>query len=309
MKTYFLLVMTVGLLMACAVNGQAQQPNPPGSYLKSCNPVKAEGGKLTAVCASGNPYTILGGEAFVGASTIESFFECEGDISNNKGTLVCNRNPNSFKLKNAKAAIKYGMTQVLGIPPAGDTETYYWLGRMFSEGGLQPKYFQHQGLHSKDAEDFFQKHLAAPKSGNVRKAVINQAFNDVYGWPAKPSDLAFWDTAFQKGGNGYYMVLLVERPKLGTDKVIRRLVINNAYLKAFGRAASKGNFDYWMPRSETYKELVAAQRTWLYSANGQTDLNEMVSRAVQSKNGTTNVTLILQATQKAKAGKLIYAEM
>jgi hypothetical protein len=131
---------------------------------------------------------------------------------------------------------------------------------------------------------------------------VEAAFKDVYGFGASPKDVAFWNAEMLAGRGGYQYITFVERNKLNSDKVIRRLMITNAYKKAMGRVPSPGDYDYWQPRAETFKELVEAARSYLYSPGGAKDLSETVSRALEAKTGSK------PSAEQVKEGVIRYSQ-
>jgi hypothetical protein len=302
----------VSAIAICVLTGindaAAQQPNPPGSYQQTCTSIKAEGAKLTAGCASkGSTLDAIAGEKFTAPSSLGNFFECLGDISNNDGNLTCNRNPNSSKMQKTRKAIDEAAMSVLGITPT-EQQRYTYISRMFS-AGHQATFYKQGGFLTKNVADFLRADLA--KFEDMRANVVKRAFMDVYNVAPSNTDTGKWGTAIQNNKFGYAEIVAAEQQKMNSDKVIRRLMINNAYMAAFGRPATAGDFSYWLPRTDIFKDVLAAQRSWLYNPSGAKDLTETVIRAYERKNGKPpkDFGQLGAAIQKAQQSKLIFSEM
>jgi hypothetical protein len=297
--------------LAAAPGAAAQVTAPAGSYRQTCSDIKVEGTKLLANCRGKGATTgdkLLGaGEPFYYTDPLENFHECEGDIRNDNSKLRCSRNPNHPRLKQARAALDYGMGAAFGKETASAHAHDYWLGEMF-RNGLLPRFYA--GLSNEEAVAFFGRYLARPEQGNRRAAVIGRAFKSVYGFGASPKDLAFWNAKLLAGDGNYTAIVFVERHKLKADQVVRRLIISNAYKKAMGRMPTPSDFAYWQPRAEIFDEIVEAARAYLHSAQGAKDLSETVARALEGKTGQKPTTQqINEALVRYAQAKAIYDEM
>lgn len=307
MKTYrgaALLAALAGCFVLASARGAAAQVTaPPGSYKQTCSDIKMEGSTLKASCRGKGATTVdkvLGaGEPFYNTDPLVNFYECDGDIWNDNSKLTCKRNPNHARLKQARAALNRGALNVLNRELDDAQDYSYWLGEMFKEG-LLPRFYA--GMTDEDATKFFSKFLTRPEQSNRRAQAVEAAFKDVYGFGASPKDVAFWNAEMLAGRGGYQYIIFVESNKLNGDKVVRRLMITNAYRKAMGRVPKPGDYDYWQPRAETFKEVVAAARAYLYSPGGANDLAETVSRALEAKTGSK------PSTEQVKEGVIRYSK-
>ena len=127
--------------------------------------------------------------------------------------------------------------------------------------------------------EYFRTNLADDKDV---KLVINAAFMDATGREANLVELVAYRKMIKEGRDttAIYADAVAQMNKYPQE---RAAMINRAYQTAMGRDANPGDLQYWQPRKESYKELVAAARTYLYSPNGENDLKETVTRAYQAR--------------------------
>ena len=87
-------------------------------------------------------------------------------------------------------------------------------------------------------------------------------------------------------------------------------MIQAAYVTAFGRMPTDGDLSYWQPRTEGYKEIVEANRAWLYSPRGVQDLVEAVTSVLKfNLNKTPSTDEINTATSEYRKKRLVFTEM
>lgn len=271
-----------GLFIISAAAPQKASANfiPPGSYQKTCQNVSANGADLTAACkpkdsSSASP-----------VSKIYNYFECDGDISNNNGKLTCNRNSNSALMQKAKAAIDNGYHLTFD----GGTDNVFMeagyrneLIKMFKLGFAEQFYTDLLGFDSggKTAIGYYFDQLNAPENAGLKQKTVNFAFMDVYGTGVSPKDLIFYNA--QK--TAYRYIYRDEKDKLQKDAVLKRLAISYAYKKSMGRTQRKDETDYWFPLPATCKEIVEANRSFMYSDNpkGKEDLDQTIKSHLLDK--------------------------
>ena len=290
---------------------------PDGSYKKTCIDYTTNGAVLSASC---NPKS---GSDFKISTSLADYFECDGSIWNDNGTLKCNRNTNSALMQKAKAAIDaayrnvYGETVSKSIGAiassflSGDSFNYtFFLRELFDDGYAQKFYDGNLGgLANLGLIPWFQTYLSKPANADAKSKVINRAFFEVYNYGPSPKDMALYTPSL----TGFQTIVLAEQKKLNADKVIRRLMISAAYKSAMGRNPTAAEYDYWQPKQEYFKQIVEASRAFLYggSVKGSSDLAETVKRAL-NKNGNNpkpDIDQINKAITKYSQTKAIYDEM
>jgi hypothetical protein len=296
-----------GLLICFNAPAAAQGYVPTGSYQQSCTDYTNAGGDLKANCkAKGGGTGTTGGGGMWG-STLVNFFECQGDIANNNGNFVCNRNINSPLMVKTKAAFDAQYKAVTGSKIANYEEYKYFLRLMFADGMARQFYNKGRyGLDDVNLKDFIQNWLNKPENQSRKAEVVERAFKDVYNYGADPKFLAFYNTQ----NIGYTDVVIAETAKLNSKPFVRRLMIVAAYKKTMGRPPTAGDFAYWEPRTEYFTQIVDAARAYLYSANGANDLAEAVKRALSNNmSGEPTSAQIKSAIVKYTPNKTIFDEM
>lgn len=147
---------------------------------------------------------------------------------------------------------------------------------------------------------------AAPITLGTPKEAIERAFKAVYGYPTDAQRFAYWES--QKADYG--TILSVETGRLNAEPIARKLMITRVYKDTFGRIANKKEIDYWLPKTEIYQQIFMANREYLYSPGGVTDLIETVKRALTTNNGKTpSDDEVKQAASRYRQTKAIYDEM
>lgn len=315
-KIILMTIFLCGLFFIGSSSVKAQIP--PGSYQKSCSDIQVKSNVLLAICNPKSPFSLPGfpvGEKFKYQSNITDFFDCVGDISNSDGKLVCQKFKYPQKsplMQAAEKAIAGAYPIYYGVSyPNNLGDTRFWVIKMI-EGGFLNELFK--GLKTIDAAAFIESYIKKPENANVRLALINKAFQDVYGTTndASPKDVAFWNSQTSKMGNFYLDVISGEMKKLNDpgNKIVRRAMIMFAYKKMMGRNPTKEDIAYWETKTEIYKQIIAAGRNFLYAPNGSKDLAETVERALTEKMGAKpKVSQINEAIIKYTKTKAIFAEM
>lgn len=308
----------------------AAQGLPPGSYQQSCQVTGIYGTILEANCKTKSIDKSIWTPAKDGVyrKTSIDFEFCIDDIRNDNGRLTCAKDLEAEQKKKADKAAAEAKKQanaalealvsssnsafaaaaplVLGRPPFTG-EVAYWIPIMKSYGMSQQL---QEGLKFSDAVAFLKKFMAEPIGSARGVEAIEYAFQEVYGRYATPLEQAYWESQIKAQTAWYAPIVSAERAKLNKDSALRKAVINHAYQLAFGRDANSIDLQYWMPRSEHFRHLLAAQRVWLYSANGAGDLVETTTRALQKVNGKAPTDAQVKAAMKYFSIKnVIYRSM
>lgn len=309
---------TVGLLVCFVAEKTSAQSIPSGTYQNTCDTIATKGAVLTAYCKTKTPgqstlSKVLGaGAQFKSANltSLDAYYECEGDISNNDGNLQCSRNPDSVLMKKAKAAIRRTARYVIGGVEPSDSTLSSYVRLMFSHN-LQAKFFASKYKAAGGDPELiamFNKEIST--NTELKSKVIQNGYEEAYGRGPGPEQIASYlndSSVIHKG-----IVVNAERKLMKDDysNLVRGIAIFNAYKDTMGRPPTAGDRQYWNPRIATYKEIAEASRAYLYSPNGAKDLLETIKRALEDKNGKepdseqVNKPLILYSQKKA-----IYDEM
>jgi len=303
-----------GVMVTTHAPDATQNFVPPGSYQQSCRDYKTEGSVLKATC---NPKFTSGGTNLLAVTVgdskvardyeIADYFECEGDIWNSDGYVVCNRNINSPLMVKTKAAFDAQYKAITGSKIANYEEYKYFLRLMFADGMARQFYNKGRyGLDDVNLKDFIQNWLNKPENQSRKAEVVERAFKDVYNYGADPKFLAFYNTQ----NIGYTDVVIAETAKLNSKPFVRRVMIVAAFKKTMGRAPSAADWAYWEPRTEYFTQIVDAARAYLYAPYGANDLAEMVKRALSNKmSGEPTSAQIKSAIVKYTPNKTIFDEM
>jgi hypothetical protein len=298
-----------GFLLMFMLSAQtaAAQFVPGGSYQKSCQNTKLDGGTLKAQCRPKDS------EAWAQwrDTSLERIYECDGDIWNNNAVLNCNRNRNSPLNKQAQAAFTAASMEVFGQPLQGDPtgiEMYAWIFRMFRDYGMAKNFYA--GTKQADAEKVLIKSIAEDKSAPIRKSIIDRAFYQATGGEANPTEFASWDAKIQQEQAWYKSIFTTARLQMNLNPPKRKLMIQVAYVTVFGRMPTDGDLSYWQSRTEGFKEMVEANRAWLYSPNGAKDLADAVTSVLKfNLNKTPSTDQINTAMSEYRKKRLVFTEM
>jgi len=304
-----------GVMVTTHAPDATQNFVPPGSYQQSCRDYRTEGSVLKATC---NPKFTSGGTNLlvvtVGDSKvardyeIADYFECEDDIWNSNGYIVCNRNINSPLMVKTKAAFDAQYKAVTGSKIGyGVYESHlYFLKLMFADGMAPQFYKGTYGPLDVNLRAFLQNWLNKPENISKKAEVVERAFKDVYNYGADPKDLAFYNSQ----NIGYTDVVKAETAKLNSKPFVRRVMIVAVYKKTMGRAPSAADWAYWEPRTAYFTQIVDAARAYLYAPYGANDLAETVKRALGNKmSGEPTSAQIKSAIVKYTPNKTIFDEM
>lgn len=269
-----------------AAQNAAAQFVPSGSYQKTCNTPTLDGATLTAYCAEkpkGGTCFGCGAEFTASVKTsLEYVYDCDGDIWNDNGKLVCNRNRNNQLNKQAQTYFTLASMKVLGRMPQGETtggEMYGWIFRMFKDYGMAKNFFA--GTTQADAEKVIKSFLMQPKAANVRKDIVEKAFFLSTGGNSSPTQFAFWDAKIKNGEATYASIHETLKQEMNKNQAARRLMIQTAYVTAMGRMPTDQDMNYWMGRDDSFGSLIEASRNWLYSPNGAADLVSTVTGVLE----------------------------
>ena len=209
----------------------------------------------------------------------------------------------------AKKMIESAAVIVLGEELGADEWTYT-ANNMLSSSEVGEEKFK-DGLKLMDAANFWKSYIASPFSGDgTRTKVINNAFLEVYGVLPLAIESKVWMAKIKVKQAWYTTIVAKEISNMNSAPIRRQDVITRAYKHAFGRVPNDGDMKYWLPRTEHYRLLIAAQRVWLYSPNGVNDLQNVVKMVLYAKNKKEPLKSDIDAAiKKFAANKLIYIEM
>lgn len=197
---------------------------------------------------------------------------------------------------------------VLGrAPQANDIEIYLTL-MVSPEYGMSDKVTDE--VKFIDAVNFLKVAIAKPQGAALRAEAIDNSFREVYGRPSSPLEQATWDPEVKAGKAWFAPMVTKERARLNATPAERQDTIRRVYQFAEGRLPSQGDRDFWGKKTEGYAEMVAAERKWLHTPGGASELVEVAKRAWKTAYGTVPSDEALKAVLvKAAAGKLVYAEL
>jgi hypothetical protein len=212
---------------------------------------------------------------------------------------------NTQKMLDAFAA---GSVLVLGRDPK-PSEPYEWITMMVTpEYGMSAQVSQ--GFTFLDTTKFLKMLIAKPAGAALRAEAIDNAYVEVYGRPSTAVEQASWDAQVKAGKAWFASIVVKESAKLNASPAERSAMIGRAYQLAEGRAPYAGDAQFWGPKSEHFREIVVAERTWLYTDKGANELVAVAGRAWKAKYGAPATDANAKAMLiKATPTKMIYAEM
>jgi hypothetical protein len=305
------LVLMIAILIWSIQNTPAAlAQNPPsGSYQQSCKNYKmAFGHMLFGVCRDTSGKDV--------STRLRFTFICNGDISNNNGKLTCAKSNQSPQFKAAVSAFTSASATVLGRAPKSvgieetdnnASEMLSWLSYMHSIN-MQQQY--QEGTKFSDAVTVLKNLLG--QQPVLRQEVVNRAYMEVYGSQPGQAQSNFWCQQLDQKTDWYITMVAKLNQELNSNKgpYDRRTIIRTVYAMVFGRDAREGDLNYWQPRTENYSQMLLANRNWLYSDAGNTDLRETVKTAfkVKMKKDPTPQE-ITDTANLFRPKKLIYIEM
>lgn len=145
------------------------------------------------------------------------------------------------------------------------------------------------------------------------KNTIDKAFYHAKGDLPSAWERSYWEAKIQQdAATTYETVLKSVTEEMNKKPSARRLMIQIAYVMVFGRYATDVDMNFWHPRSENFREVVEANRNWLYSPNGAGDLNVAVTSILQfllQKPPTQNEVNNSIGIYKKDSRRLIWAEL
>ncbi len=286
------------ILAAASSIKVSAQTLPPGSYQQSCQKITYLANNLIANCRQKN--------GSYQDSTLNHYYLCKGDISNQNGNLTCAKDENQTRVQKFINATKDARNRVFGDSDYGST--FGWMDAMMTKNYYQ-KLFYDETVNGGLLVSFFRDVLFDPKNAALRTIVADRALIDVYGISNK-QQRAYYEKEIVDHGAVYITIVSDEQKKLNSSPVVRVPTITAAYQKAFGRPPTTNDFNYWKARTETFKEMVEASRIWLYSSNGVVDLMVTVRRALEAKSGNSPTPeQVSVAVKKYWDTKAIFAEM
>ena len=219
-----------------------------------------------------------------------------------------------------RPALRSAVVIVLGDTAATNAtcdQRKVWVDAIiFGPGNMQAEW--NEGLKFSDAVKALKMYLAQPNIGGVRVATIDNAFLEVYGRPTTTVEMLEWEPQVKAQTAWYATIASAEIKKLNSNigtrrnTTGRRPMVDQAYKTSMGRIANDGESSYWLPRTEHYRLIVAASRSWLYSDGGTKDLISTIKLALATKNGAAPSEADVKAAIikfKGNAAKPIYAEM
>ena len=152
--------------------------------------------------------------------------------------------------------------------------------------------------------------IARPAGAALRAEAIDNAYLEVYGRPSTAVEQASWDAQVKAGKAWFASIVVKESAKLNASSAERSAMIGRAYQRAEGRAPYPGDAQFWGPKSEHFREIIAAERAWLYTDKGANELVAVVGRAWLAKYGTPATDANTKAMLiKATPTRMIFAEM
>jgi hypothetical protein len=130
----------------------------------------------------------------------------------------------------------------------------------------------------------FKSVLFKKENDELRKAVIENVYKEVFGRPSTAEEFGYWNQKLTSETTNWYATMVTDNIKfLNTDVNRRTPVIKAMYQAVFGREPTADDLNYWLPRKEHYRLLHQAGITFLYSANAVDELTKTVKRAFQKK--------------------------
>jgi hypothetical protein len=309
-RTSRLVLMIVALIWSIQTAPIALAQNPPsGSYQQSCKNYKmAFGHMLFGQCRDNSGKNV--------SARLRFTFICNGDISNNNGKLTCAKSNQSPQFKAAVSAFTSASVTVLGRVPKSlgieetdnsESEMLYWLSYMHSIN-MQQQY--QDGTKFSDAVTVLKNLLG--QQAVIRQEIVNRAYLEVYGSKPGQAQLDFWCQQLAAKTDWYVTMVDKLNKELNSNKGLfdRRTIIRTVYVTAMGRDARDNDLNYWQSRTENYTQMLLANRNWLYSDAGNTDLRETVTTAFKMKmKRDPSPKEVTDTANLFRPKKLIYIEM
>lgn len=113
--------------------------------------------------------------------------------------------------------------------------------------------------------------------------VIERATMDATGHLSRSDSQQYWQGQISAKKAWYATIRAAELKKSLADPFWHRYAIEDVYLRVFGREASAGDLQYWMARSDAWRETYNANLNYLYNEASGAELKATVTRAVNSR--------------------------
>ena len=172
------------------------------------------------------------------------------------------------------------------------------------------------GIKFIDAVNFLKAKLKSESATNNKLILIllEKAFTESFGRASTTAEQSLWIARIKSEGLWYAPIKSELMKQAQVDKKERTALIDRAYGYTLGRAATQEEVKYWLPHSEYYDQIVAANRAWLFSSSGASEYPEVVRRALKTYENNPFFAP-LESTVKTWAGTFsagtgkVYAEM
>ena len=222
--------------------------------------------------------------------------------------LIDNRFKAIDSIQKMDAAFAAGSVLVLGRNPQG-SETSQWIAMMASPEYGMSEQVAH-GITFLDAAKFLKMLIAKPAGAAVRAEAIDNAYQEVYGRPSTAVEQAGWDAQVKASKAWFASIVVKESATLNASPAERKAMIDRAYQRAEGRAPYAGDAQFWGPKNQHFREIVEAERAWLYTDKGANELVAVAGRAWLALYGSPPTDANTKAMLiKATPTKMVYAEM
>ncbi|HUQ33457.1 MAG TPA: hypothetical protein VM095_15150 [Pyrinomonadaceae bacterium] len=309
------------LFLFTSAREAAAQGLPPGSYIKTCGIATIiDDVNLSGYCT--------GKDGGAHQTKLNYFPFCDGDIWNDDGALKCNQSDQSPRFKAAVKTFTNLSFVMIGRAPEGKgiaygSEIRKWVLLMYSKYGMRRQY--ENGMSDEDARNLLQRYLAEMENGQLRGEIADRAYRQALGRAATVEESVIWAMRMQAQKSHFQHIFNT----LSGDPTLRLEMLNRVYQVSMGRRSREGDRNYWLTRKESYGQILDANRSWLYSAQGASDLDETARRAAfwwtliealnnplakpVPKDDASALALMKEKADKAlpgyKAKKMIFIEM
>ena len=314
------LLIAAALATGLSVPQQAIAAPPPGSYQQSCYVITASASEeviLTANCRKKDSDWLKGDSYYYNQNW--SYKYCLGDISNQDGYLSCTFDKARYdidqQISAEKAALDAAQAQatpaivsaavtVLGRKPS-TYEIRDWTSQMRK---TQPA-VAGDGISFPEAVNWLKVYATQPFKAWDRAKLIDAVFREVHGRTANTIEQATYDALMRSQQAWYSVMVTRERDKLHSDPAAHAAMITAGYMYSFGRAPSDSESSYWQGRSESFFQLISANRSWLYSTAGAAELSATVARAKLAAGLPASDSAVKAAMPGYATTRRLFAEM
>lgn len=190
-----------------------------------------------------------------------------------------------------------------------DFRLQQWLMEMGQQPVWKAKF--DGGFEFTDAVAYLKETDLSKRNDIQLNAFFNGIFRDVYGRDVNSSEAAVYAALVKARKEWYATIFFKEKNKLNQNPQLRETMIDNSYKQAFGRAAKPDETAYWKPRTEICREIIEADRAFLYAPNNAAVLREVVVRRLTSKtNGRPPAAeTVAQKIKDFTTERRVYSEM